>query len=83
MHNLREAELLFRESMDIARLQGALAFELRAAMSLVHLGTRRKDTTALANLSLIYNQFKEGFDTPDLREARLWLATSHKLEKVS
>jgi predicted ATPase/DNA-binding winged helix-turn-helix (wHTH) protein len=81
-YGLVEAETLFRESMNLARLQGALAFELRAAMSLARIGTLRNDSTALAPLSLIYSQFKEGFDTSDLHEARAWLATSHKLKRA-
>ena len=77
-----EAEMLFRESLDLAHQQGALAFELRAAISLAGIGRLRSDSTALAPLSLIYGRFKEGFGTLDLREARELLATPHKLERA-
>ena len=64
-------EACFQTALDVARRQGALSLELRAATSLARL---RKDTgreqearTLLAN---VYGRFSEGFDTPDLRDAK-------------
>ncbi|WGD50309.1 winged helix-turn-helix domain-containing protein [Bradyrhizobium sp. CB1650] len=81
-HGLTEAELLFRQSLSLAKQQGALAFELRVAMSLARIGTLQNEPTALVPLSLVYRRFKEGFDTPDLREARAWLATEDRVKRA-
>jgi len=65
------AEREFRRSMDIARLQGALSWELRASMSLARswIGQGRF-TEAREVVAPLYARFKEGFDTSDLRAAR-------------
>ena len=81
-HGLAEAETLFRESLSLAHNQGALAFELRAAMSLARIGTIHNGSTASAPLSLVYRRFREGFDTPDLRDARTWLATQDQVKRA-
>jgi class 3 adenylate cyclase/tetratricopeptide (TPR) repeat protein len=57
----------------VARRQGALSLELRAAASLARL---RGDTTALADL---VGRFSEGFETADLRAARALLAGAKEL----
>jgi predicted ATPase len=65
------AEDCFRHALDSARRQGALSWELRAAMSLARLRrdqNRRAD--ALALLQPLYDRFTEGFDTADLRAAK-------------
>ncbi len=69
--NSHEAEASFATALKIARSQGAKSFELRAAMSLARL-RQRQDRHAEARelLSAIYDWFIEGFDTPDLKEAR-------------
>jgi hypothetical protein len=70
------AEDCFRHALDSARRQGALSWELRAAMSLARLRrdqNRRAD--ALALLQPLYDRFTEGFDTADLREAKVLLDT--------
>lgn len=65
------AQREFRRSMDIARLQGALSWELRAAMSLARawIGQGRF-AEARELVAPLYARFKEGFETTDLRAAR-------------
>jgi tetratricopeptide (TPR) repeat protein len=70
-----EAEALFREAIEIARGQQAKSFELRAATSLARLCQRQgKRREAREQLAPIYAWFTEGFDTPDLIEAKALLA---------
>jgi predicted ATPase len=67
-----EASLL--RAITIAREQNANLWELRAATSLAHLWSdqgRRAEAHDL--LAPIYGWFSEGFDTPDLKEARALL----------
>jgi predicted ATPase/DNA-binding winged helix-turn-helix (wHTH) protein len=68
------AEDLFRRALDLARRQGALSWELRAAMSLARL-VRDQGRPAAAETILqpVYDQFTEGFGTADLRAARAML----------
>ena len=69
--NEKEAEEYFCRALEIAQLQDAKSLELRAAMSLGGLWkTQGKQVAARPLLSDLYNWFTEGFDTPDLREAR-------------
>jgi predicted ATPase/tRNA A-37 threonylcarbamoyl transferase component Bud32 len=60
-----------RLALSQAQNQGALAFELRAAMSLARL-RRAQDASDEARelLEPVYLRFTEGFDTGDLRAAR-------------
>jgi tetratricopeptide (TPR) repeat protein len=71
-----DAESLFIRAIEIARQQKSRSFELRATMSLGRLWQRqgRRDD-AVRELSTIYNSFTEGFDTPDLIDARSLLET--------
>jgi predicted ATPase len=70
------AEGLFRRSLELARDQGALAWELRTAMSLARLSQRRRRTgEARKLLGAVYERFTEGFDTTDLVAARALLET--------
>jgi predicted ATPase/DNA-binding winged helix-turn-helix (wHTH) protein len=64
------AETCFFSASDVARQQGALLWELRAALSLARLriGQGRPDQ-ARADLEPVYQRFTEGFDAVDLREA--------------
>jgi class 3 adenylate cyclase/tetratricopeptide (TPR) repeat protein len=68
------AEEGFHEAIALAKGMGARVFELRATMSLARLlasqGRRPEAQTMLAD---IYNWFTEGFDTPDLKEAKALL----------
>jgi predicted ATPase/class 3 adenylate cyclase len=69
-----EAETCFRRAIEVARLQRAKAFELRAAMSLSRLWQRQGQRHAARDtLALVYGWFTEGFDTPDLQEAKALL----------
>jgi class 3 adenylate cyclase/tetratricopeptide (TPR) repeat protein len=72
--NVLEAEHCLRTAMAVAHEQGARLFELRSAVSLTRLlrDTNRRDE-ARAMLADIYNWFTEGFDTADLKEAKVLL----------
>ena len=68
------AEELYRKALSIAEEQGAKLWELRAAASLARLRRdqgRRAETRDL--LAPVYGWFTEGFDTPDLKEAKALL----------
>jgi predicted ATPase len=65
------AEDLLLRSLDLARKQSALSWELRTATSLARLWSPHRAAEALALLAPIYKQFKEGFDTKDVRAARM------------
>ena len=69
------AERLLRESLDWARQQGALSWELRSAASLVRLRRRHGDDAVGAEtlLASVYARFREGFSTADMRDARALL----------
>jgi len=65
-----EAELRFRQAIDIARRQQARSLELRAATSLSHLlRGQGRHAEARDVLSGVHGWFTEGFDEPDLRQA--------------
>ncbi|MGH8064302.1 MAG: AAA family ATPase [Candidatus Entotheonellia bacterium] len=69
-----EAETCFHRAIDVARSQHAKSFELRAAMGLSRLWQRQgKRPEARAMLAMVYGWFAEGFDTPDLQEAKALL----------
>jgi predicted ATPase len=69
-----EAEECFQKALDIARRQQAKSFELRAAMSLSRLWQEQgKREEAHKLLEEIYGCFTEGFDTADLKEAKVLL----------
>jgi len=76
-----DAETWFARSLDVAREQSALAWELRTATSLAHLWARQdRSDEAQRLLRSVYDRFTEGFDTLDLRTAKRLL---DKLEKRS
>ena len=66
-----ECETCFRKAVAIAQDQGTRGFELRAAVSLARLlrdqGRRGEAGDVLAP---VYGRFPEGFDMPDLKEAK-------------
>jgi predicted ATPase len=68
------AEELYRKALSIAEEQGAKLWELRAAASLARL---RRDQGRHAEardlLAPVYGWFTEGFDTPDLKDAKALL----------
>jgi predicted ATPase/DNA-binding winged helix-turn-helix (wHTH) protein len=58
-------------AIELARHQGALAWELRATTSLARERlSRGGPAKALADLSAVYARFTEGIETPDLQAAR-------------
>jgi predicted ATPase len=69
-----EAEACFRAALDVARAQEAKWWELRATVSLARLlrDTNRRNE-ARAMLAELYSWFTEGFDTPDLKDAKALL----------
>jgi class 3 adenylate cyclase/predicted ATPase len=69
-----EAERLFRLACEIARSQNAKSLELRAAVSLGRLWQKQgRGAETRTLVAPIYAWFTEGFDTPDLVEARALL----------
>ena len=71
-----EAQASYDASLNLARNQGALSWELRTATSLARLwrdGNRIDDARSL--LSGVYGRLTEGFETGDLQTARTILAT--------
>jgi predicted ATPase len=69
-----EAETCYRNALRIAREQGAKSLELRAATSLSRLWRGQgKKQDARNLLRPIYGWFTEGFDTPDLTDAKVLL----------
>ncbi|MHB8848734.1 MAG: AAA family ATPase [Burkholderiales bacterium] len=69
--NEDEAEACFQQAINISRRQGAKSLELRAATSLSRLWCLQgRQVDAQHLLENLYNWFSEGFDTPDLLNAR-------------
>ncbi|MEH2534478.1 class 3 adenylate cyclase/predicted ATPase [Bradyrhizobium sp. AZCC 1588] len=69
-----EAEAYFRRALDVAGRQSAKALELRATTSLARLWRDQgKQQQASDLLAPVYGWFTEGFDTPDLRDAKALL----------
>jgi predicted ATPase len=65
------AEAVLMRALNVARTQGALAWELRSATSLARLWQRQgRYRQAHELLAPIYQQFTEGFATPDLMNVR-------------
>jgi predicted ATPase len=70
---------LFREALDLARRQGALSWELRAATSLARLRRDQgRSSEAAALLEPVYDRFTEGFTTADLKAAKALLGALTK-----
>jgi predicted ATPase len=64
-----------RKALEVAGLQFAKGWELRAATSLARLWCDQGKRDEARNLlAPIYGWFTEGFDTRDLKEARALLA---------
>jgi predicted ATPase len=69
-----QAETCLRQALAIAHHQQARSWELRAALSLCRLWQAQgKHIKAGALLAPLYDWFTEGFDTPDLQEAKALL----------
>jgi predicted ATPase len=86
IHRLRATALLsqgapdtlieagYERALSVARGQSARFWELRAAVSLARFRrSQGKIAEALATLVPVYDGFSEGFDTPDLAEAKALL----------
>jgi len=68
------AEDHLQQALDWACRQGALSWELRAAMSLARLlRGQGRSADAMALLQPVYDRFTEGFDTADLKTAKALL----------
>ncbi len=66
-----EAEACFRRAIKLAQRQGARMLELRAVVSRCRMWRELgRWEAARRTLAEVYGWFTEGFDTPDLREAR-------------
>ena len=72
--NIDSAEAQYQASLELARSQGALAWELRVAISLAHLWKDQgRHETARASLTAICSRFPHDSDTVDLRAARSFI----------
>ncbi len=75
---MAKAEACFERALAVARKQQAKSWELRAAMSMARIwrdqGRRQQARDLLAPL---YAWFTEGFDTRDLKEAKVLLDELH------
>jgi predicted ATPase len=70
----KAAEEQFLRSLDWARRQGALSWELRTSTSLARLQQEQGRTAgARSLLKSVYGRFSEGFDTSDLKTAKAYL----------
>jgi DNA-binding SARP family transcriptional activator/predicted ATPase len=69
-----EAAACFARALTTSRRQHAKSLELRAATSMARLWRKQgKQDEARRLLNEVYHWFSEGFDTPDLRDARALL----------
>jgi predicted ATPase/DNA-binding winged helix-turn-helix (wHTH) protein len=69
--SMSAAEDCFEGALEVARQQGALLLELRAALSLAGLRLKQhRPDEARQILAPVYGRFTEGFETPDMRSAK-------------
>ena len=74
LNRLAEGQHAFQDALRSARKQQAKAYELRAATSLARLwGEQGRRTEARKLLAPVYGWFTEGFNTADLKEAKMLL----------
>ena len=72
--NETAAQASFEQAIKVARWQDAKSLELRATTSLARLWAEHRERQKAHHLlSSIYGWFTEGFDTADLRDARMLL----------
>ena len=70
----RSPEQLYLEAISVAQNQQARSFELRSATALARFWAEQgREPEARDLLTPVYNWFTEGFDTPDLKEAKVLL----------
>jgi DNA-binding winged helix-turn-helix (wHTH) protein/predicted ATPase len=75
--DISQATACFHQALEVARRQQAKSLELRATLSLSRLWQQHgKQDQARQLLTEVYSWFTEGFETPDLQEARVWLEAS-------
>jgi len=75
--NETEAEASFHKAIEVAHHQQAKSWELRATVSLSRLWQKQSRVDqARQMLAEIYGWFAEGFDTPDLKQAKTLLDQS-------
>jgi class 3 adenylate cyclase/tetratricopeptide (TPR) repeat protein len=75
MSKLSAAEDSYDRALSVARRQNAKFWELRAARDLAKVWVRQgKRAEARDLLSPVYEWFTQGFDTPDLQDAKALLA---------
>jgi len=68
------AERSYHHAVAVAKLQSAKLFELRASIGLARLWCKQDRRGEARNLlAPLYGWFTEGFDAPDLKEARALL----------
>jgi predicted ATPase/DNA-binding winged helix-turn-helix (wHTH) protein len=73
---VREAETCFNESLELSRSQGARAWELRTVSDIArHLADQGQSENGRTLLRSVYEKFKEGFETADLKAAEALLST--------
>jgi predicted ATPase/DNA-binding winged helix-turn-helix (wHTH) protein len=78
------AEQYFLQSLDWARRQGALSWELRTSTSLARLQHDQGRTAeARSLLQSVYDRFSEGFETGDLKAAKACLNSLHFVRQQS
>jgi class 3 adenylate cyclase/predicted ATPase len=82
--DVAKAEAHFARALEVARQQQAKSWELRAAMSMARLlCAQGKRGRARDILAPVYGWFTQGFDTLDLRQAKLLLeelAQDHEID---
>ena len=72
--NVTKAEAYFERALAVARRQQAKSWELRAATSMARLWRDQgRVREARELLAPVYGWFTEGFDTRDLKEAKVLL----------
>jgi tetratricopeptide (TPR) repeat protein len=72
--DIPQATACLHQALAVARRQQARSLELRTTLSLSRLGQQQGEgDQARQLLTEIYGWFTEGFATPDLQEARMWL----------
>lgn len=70
-----EAEMCLRTAISKAQTQASKSWELRATVDLGRLlKNSRREAEAVSIVRAAYNWFTEGFDTPDLAQARALVA---------
>jgi class 3 adenylate cyclase/predicted ATPase len=71
-----DAEACFNQSLEVARSQQAKSWELRTTINLSRLWqTQNRRDEAHRALTQIYDWFQEGFETPELADAKQLLDT--------